>query len=317
MPCFNCRKHRCDYVTHDGKSVCCSCVEELDLHTCYQCHNLYLPEYMYDSNMCYQCKYPDGIYRYSYKPSPKFIGKGKYQFGLELEIVYNQEEPYKQFHNSIENINKKFNHVVYMKYDRCVAKVGKFRGMEVVTHPIGSDHIEKVTKDITDYLNKDYVCPDEYGDNKWSCGMHVHVGKRKLFNTQKTGLTRFMYTPSNTEFLLKFSNRTKDNFERWCENRWDSDYSIEEVVLDRTSCTCSACIPRNIMGFNLNTLELRLFKSTLDHKELMRNIQFVIALLDWHREDDDGKMNYQDFISYVRDNRKDLGYLYDYCKNYV
>lgn len=251
-----------------GKKKCDSCYKVLEISLFHR------------TGYCFECVCPEKINSYYYKPNPNFLGTGKYHFGLELEVVYDKITPYKEFHDTIEELDNLLNDFAYLKHDSSISTVreknGLYRGVEIVTQPIGTDNISEYLKRLgvvkelgfkTDYTN----C---------SCGFHIHVCRDKLRNKQLINLLKFLYKKENKEFLYNISGRKRNNFDRWCNNEWVMGDSIENVV------ETEEIIRRGIVGLKDKTLELRLFNGTVEYEILEEKVKIFEKMLEMSKKEE-------------------------------
>ncbi|BAQ85354.1 hypothetical protein [uncultured Mediterranean phage uvMED] len=111
--------------------------------------------------------------------------------------------------------------------------------------------------------------------NTRNCGMHIHVNRNSF--TGDVHLYKFhLMFYKNEEFIGWFSNRNPENLERWSNVYGVSKDRIRNRIKRKSSPKFYAVhiTPKN-------TVEIRIFRGTLDFKAFCKNIEFVFALKEF------------------------------------
>lgn len=189
--------------------------------------------------------------------------------GIELELeggfegFSNSCEKYLK--NSIDKILNPRTDVFYYKNEYCLGG-----GVEIVSHPVTLQYIHNRMK-LFEFFKK--IKEDESLFPTQGCGLHVHLSKNFFTKLEQTKLRLFFST--NSIKLRKFSMRKEDEIKEWCPFE---RYSVKDFLRKRKgyqsgeyhSCT----MERNIA----QTIEIRLFASTDNHKRFISVLQFCDAV---------------------------------------
>jgi hypothetical protein len=108
-----------------------------------------------------------------------------------------------------------------------------------------------------------------------NCGMHIHVNRNSF--TGDVHLYKFhLMFYKNEEFIRWFSNRNSENLERWSNVYGISKERIRNRIKRKSSPKFYAVhiTPKG-------TVEIRIFRGTLDFKAFCKNIEFVFAMKEF------------------------------------
>ena len=289
--CEQCSEHfGCDDLRDvGGVDVCIDCIETSgNYDTCYNCD-----EWTHSDNMSHNESedrwYCDDCYgqskrhikNYSYKPDAKFFGKGELFFGLELEVENDKKSI---DNNEMADLIKDDN--LYFKSDGSLKT-----GFEIVSHPMTFEYIIKSQLEFKDKLDK-LIGNGFRSYDSTTCGMHIHLSK-KSFGTWQ--LYRFMkFFIDNKDFVVSISQRKTEALQNWAaiENENDNDLIYKAKKKAGNS--------RRYTAINLQndaTIELRIFRGTLNFNSFMKNIQFAHAMFCFTRDEKD--MTVDNFKKYI------------------
>ena len=263
---------------------CDGCCERAGTFECDSCNRYCSDEDRYydsDDDDNYLCRWcaemgPRHIHSYGYKPTPKFKlatnqeRKGNLFFGIELEVE--KEESDVMVSKMAEKIVNE--DVYYLKKDGSLSN-----GFEIVTHPMTFEYIqeqkEKVFKSLLDKL----IAAGYRSYDSKTCGIHIHLTK-KCFSTWQ--LYRFIkFFIDNREFVTAISQREIEQLERWASIEEESTSSIiyKAKKKNGNSKRYSAV---NLQ--NSQTIEIRIFRGTLNYLSFLKNIEFCYALFNFSRD---------------------------------
>lgn len=214
---------------------------------------------------CYDDSSKGLINNYSFKPSPVFFKTGKELtkklfLGFELEIETNDSNENEQLAEKIEN------NMLYFKEDGSLNN-----GFEIISHPITPDKLRE-KKDVLSELLKTLKSEGAKSYDSDTCGMHVHISK-DAFNTRH--LYRFMlFFQENQRFIFKISQRkSMEKLERWAKFEEGNKTDIFEKAQGKKSGD-------RYMAVNLenrHTIEVRIFRGTLNEGSFFKNLEFCEA----------------------------------------
>ena len=230
-------------------------------------------------------------------------------YGIELEVNRDDIETNSNWLNTlIPEINKFIGTHAYYSWDGSV-----YNGFEIVTQP----HSEKAMRDMKWKELFEYLTSQQFTKESCKCGYHIHISKTLLGDTDdeiRETISKLIYffEAHKTE-LIKLSRRT-DACLRWC--RFYSDvnnygacvYRTDDVekqklcnifakdnkivTRDKTDAfvkyatyndavenySCRGAINLNCYK-KTNTIEIRLFRSTLDYDDFIGIFDFVTTLI--------------------------------------
>ena len=232
------------------------------------------------------------ICSYSYKPSPKYFRTGNENtdslfFGIELEVERKNSNGirHSEMAEKIENGHW------YFKNDGSLTD-----GFEIVTHPLTFNYIKQSENQFEESLvelsNNGY---NSYNAN--TCGMHIHITK-KCFTTWH--LYRFLkFFVENKDFIVAISQRKLDKLKKWAniEDDNESELIYKAKKKDGNSERYVAINLRNNA-----TVEIRIFRGTLNFNSFMKNIEFTHAVFMYTKENSEITLKgFKEYIEYSKD----------------
>lgn len=240
---------------------------------------------------CFNCvPFPSELANYTSKATDTFselIGKSsKYSthlLGIELE--YEQQQQSNQQEILFLLAKELGNHAIF-KRDGSLQK-----GVEICTRPASLDiHL----KEFNNFFNNEKIW--ERLEVKSTCGMHVHIDRRKMTALTLGKLITFMQQEYNKEFLEVIAGRKSNTF---------------AVLGDNLSITsqhrgiASTSRYRGLNVCNQHTAEIRIFRTPNNFDVFLKNMEFVSALTSFVQPANSGikHTNYESFLKYINDNR--------------
>lgn len=267
----------CQYV--DGSYWCGTCAEYYSTY-CDEC----------DTNHQGDCPNDEhcNIHNYSYKPMPRFgflSGKGdpivsgreqnphysqsgerKVFMGFEVEV-----ESYHSTRSAGADVFDSSEDFMYLKEDGSLDD-----GFEVVSHPSTLAYYDNMR----DKFFTPFTRLSELGFRAWrttTCGMHVHISR--LAFTNKAHLWRFAFFMNcNPDVLQRFAGRRSDN--------WAS-FDGQKEIASKIIAGKSKYGPERYTAVNLcnyNTVEIRIFRSSLLPRRIMANLGLVDCAVEFTRD---------------------------------
>ena len=233
---------------------------------------------------------------------PKLIGKPPYA-GFEIEI-----ELYEDTYDKIQSIYDKYK-FIYTKYD------GSLRSnIELVTEPISIDLLlNGKYHEIISTMLVELKQAGAFAEGSTTAGLHIHVS-RDLFTTGEL-YKLFTFFAVNKNRIIEFARRHKSEVNQWAAIGTHEPL-IRKIVTSRSHERHSA-----INLNNLNTIEFRIFKGTLNPLTFWKNLQFIIAVKNFLKDKPMHKMfknaieyKWENFVDYVLRNEK--GELHRYVRYY-
>jgi hypothetical protein len=217
------------------------------------------------------------INSYSYRPSMKFCSLSNENsnapfFGIELEVERKNSKGLKHKYMAGMIQHEHW----YFKTDGSLTD-----GFEIVTHPMTFNYIQQSTKEFTNSL-KLLV---ENGYNSYdanTCGMHIHISKN---NFTTWHLYRFLkFFVENKEFIVSISQRKMEKLKKWANIEDDNDTSLIYKAKKKDG-NSERYVAINLK--NSQTIEIRIFRGTLNINSFMKNIEFAHALFMYTKENKD------------------------------
>lgn len=323
MSCDDCGNtmRRDDSQTVNGRTggerdVCESC-RRGTYSFCVNCD-----EFVHDSNyagndLCYSCSDDEDdddedeeeqiIKGYSHKPRPIFFkisDTDNVFLGIELEVERGDSST--RHDDMAHMIDHDF---LYFKTDGSLDN-----GFEIVTHPMTISYVRKHKNVWAEILN--ILRSNKYRsyDTK-TCGMHIHISKN-AFTTWH--LYRFMkFFVDNADFVSKISQRKIANLDRWAAltdkpNTSQNEYSKDMLMYKakKKKGNSNRYLAVNLQ--NSNSVEVRIFRGTLNDSSFFKNIEFVQALFDYTKSISEADMSLKTFLSFIKDNNE-----YPYLRKFI
>ena len=227
------------------------------------------------NNYCESCKYRNVIRNYTYRPSDPAFFKAKktnpdYYFGLELEVLCHN--PSKSAYQILESAP---DDLIYFKDDSSIAG----QGFEMVTNPFSWSYYLKAKGDFMGILQE---MRGVGATAHKSCGIHIHVS-RSAFKSQKHlySFLRLVTAENNRAFTETMAGRSTDE---WASL---SNQGDKNTIIDKAKCKDKSSGFGRYTAVNMDnsaTIEIRIFRSTLDDLEFFKNIEYVKAMVDYTRD---------------------------------
>jgi hypothetical protein len=275
------------WANADPSSNRCNCVTCQD-HTCgNQCRNWGCRFYSADD--C-QLLVPRA---YNYREALTFHGSGPLFLGAELEL---QTRSHARSREAIEIVNKHIADKVMIKGDGSIEE----EGIELAFHPMDYDHY--VNEFPTGMLTELKALGVR---SHVSCGMHVHASRAGFSSTKHSFLwQKFFYR--NEMPIVALSRRLRDRLDRWAtfgshggqgSNRGHAKHFAKGAIGGDRYSAINAC--------NAETLEVRIFASTLSPQQFLGALGLVDASVEYTRN-----LNFEKVI-------KEKAWGFDAFKSYV
>lgn len=229
---------------------------------------------------------------YSYKPSPKYYRLNNDNdktpfFGIELEVERKNSNDIK--HSEMAEMIE-HDHW-YFKSDGSLTD-----GFEIVTHPLTFNYIKHSSKSFEDSLR--LLIDNNYNSyNANTCGMHVHITK-KCFTTWH--LYRFLkFFVENKEFIVAISQRKMEKLKKWANIEDDNDSELIYKAKKKNG-NSERYVAVNLR--NNATIEIRIFRGTLNFNSFMKNIEFCHSVFMYTKENNEISLSgFKEYLNYSKD----------------
>lgn len=226
------------------------------------------------------------IHDYSYTPDPIYYKTDRdirtnLYYGIELEVEYLGDN------TMLEGIET-MPDCVYLKSDSSIT-----RGFEIVSHPMTYNWLQdnaNIWEGILALKEKDYR-----SFNTATCGMHIHLSKAGFNWAHLYKFMYFIYNPYNATPITQLSQRSYSSLARWAEINSSDKRIIEKAISrmengDRHTAVALA---------RAHTVELRIFRGTLDSGVFWKNVEFAQALYDFSSSYSIRDMVWEVFVEFV------------------
>lgn len=217
-----------------------------------------------DADDCDDCdaphEYSSVVHDYSYKPAPEFHGTGPLYLGLELEI----NTPLGELDGAARLATDQLGNLGYLKSDSSIE-----RGFEIVTHPMSHDWAaERFPWPMLAKLRGMGCSPD-------GNGLHVHVS-RAAFDGPLHIYRWLKFFHRNQPQVIRIARRESD---RWAAFSDHSRRNAKTLAKGKAWGERYSAINTN----NTDTLELRIFASSLTEREVRAALGLAAASVEYTR----------------------------------
>lgn len=324
------------FVGWDSSDEFCeSCADELV--TCWECdtqvhqeshifQNYWRKPADYDEwfcnscleNDCYWSEYDECFYRYeentpehqsenddedsdsgnleNWKPMPIFHGESDTNsfFGIELELEFAESNfNSRETENLLLEISQQWRYGLWYHH-----RDGSLtNGIELVSHPMSAEFIQNE-------LNLDFVSVlRERGFRSWdakTCGIHIHIDRRGFDSTVHAyAFANLIY--ANPNEWQKMAGRNSTRYASFNPNERDLvAFEIKDKSRQRNRYVAVNCT-------NRNTLEVRIFRGSLNETRIRSAFELVIGAQDYTRQISIrdihlGKLRWNHFADFLRAN---------------
>ena len=273
-----------NWVENGNRKVCDDCFDEYT--ECRECGNYY-----YRDNMCYDddseefyCEdcwqnrsRVDGRIRdYSYRIEPTFhFGEEEsshaYVYGVELEVDGGGHS-----NTHANRVYEIMDGKIINKHDGSLCD-----GFEIVSYPCSlTCHKELKWREAMKYLvDNSYRSHDTD-----TCGLHVHINRGCLGANQserdQTIAKMLLFVELNWTSFVKFTRRKRGNLDRWAKRYGVKKKDTPVSMLNKAKCGDRY---RTINLSPRNTVEIRAFRGTLNHKTFYAALEFVDSMVHFCR----------------------------------
>lgn len=278
--------------------VCDKCFVENHFFRCCSCGSSFQSERYGKDDLCITCanNRVENSRNYTFKPNPKFFQNKNEKneiglfYGVELEMG---DAP--KYQDVVGFINETVGGVFYAKKDASIPAYG----CEIVTHPATlAYHIERAHWEVLLEQAKKFNLKSDELDK---CGVHIHISRGAL-------------SSKSCSMLDYFINDKKDFWKKIA--RRESHYS---AYVDKNMSSWGRQTTDRHCAVNLsneNTIEIRIFKGTLNKDYLFSYLEVCDALINFVKLFDDNLYEFQNKGNLVDDFVKFFMGKYPYLTKY-
>lgn len=237
------------------------------------------------------------------------------KFGIELECEFNisDDTERSKIVRNIRNINNGDSFY-------CVSDGSLNDGVEIVSHPMTFQAIKKFD------WNKVLGYRGRLLSNKTStCGIHIHINRDSMSVMEQYKFVQFINEQSTFGFYLSqrkvndlnswasFKSELGDELKRQLLYQYKDDLQSNQIRYSRYK---NIILGEKYYATNLlhsKTIEVRIFKGTLNQRSFLKNVEYVKSVADWVKKSD--SKNYLDFKAYWEyvQNSDKYSNLYNWC----
>lgn len=269
-------------------NICYSCADRL-YNRCENCG-----KFIRKPNIaCEECKY-SVILNYSTKPAPVFHKnkneKSKSYFGWEWEV-----EAKHSARDIAKIANKTGEGLLYCKHDGSI-----HNGCEIVTHPMTYNFFkknEKMFKEMFENIKK----AGGHSFDMENTGVHVHISRDAFIN--KDHIINFARCISQPVDYSEFISLRKGN--RYAH------YNKSTTSEIKRNLECPRDRYRAVNFCNSNTIEVRIYKGTINYDAILMYLQHIICCMEYAKTMNvSGRFSSDKLIDYILSKKcKDYGML--------
>lgn len=188
------------------------------------------------------------------------IDNPKHLFGIELEIEHKNSQA---INRTLKVVGRSLSDAAMAMHDGSLSSYG----YEIVVCPhTYTDFRKRNWRQILKDLSNDGACSYDQEEDTSSCGLHIHLNRDMFKDERQTRQYQGLYYKLR-HLLRPFSQRTASQIDSYCSFTQDSDERYSAVNLT----------PRR-------TVEVRLWRGTLNYDRFKSSIQMTFALLDFLNE---------------------------------
>lgn len=288
VKCQECGKESYSFVgenlyDHENNKVhfCAECTEK---RTAIQDHN-YLPMVRH---------FHKGI------KEGKVTDKGLY-FGFELEV----ENQYSYINRAAMAVLVKEKYgsaYIYVMGDATLED-----GIEIVSYPFTWDKYKESIDKWNDLLL--YLRSKNWKANTKKVGFHVHMTKAAFTTFHLFKFLKFFYQEHNRNFICTIAQREPEMY-------WGFGEANNVVVNAKDKNNRNQADHYHVVNLNKkDTIEIRMFKGTLEPLYFNKNIEFLHAIFKYSRDYGPNMMKYDHFVPYLQKCYKQYPCLWEFLTN--
>ena len=282
--------HLCEDCYCDGYYTCAECGEFIRQDDCYWDDIRDEPycEYCYSTEIRNQFinsyhSHDEWIVHYTENERNDYMSD-KLTLGLEIEVA-GDTDCAEGFMDKVDD------DLIHLERD------GSVEGFEIITQPMTKEYATEVFPNkISEGL--EYLIENDFRGHN-AGGIHIHVANygNMMFTVYR--LKRLLYNLDNKQqsLLLELTQRKKDNLRQWANNQVSFNMSLEYAWLQNNRYEALNLDART------ETLEFRIFNSSLRVERILKNIEMVYALLDYINSSNwNSSSDLYDWMKFVYDN---------------
>jgi hypothetical protein len=323
------------HIINDS-AVCPSCYDERICY-CLQCDTQMIDgidriHWMDDESYCPECHNEQAVvaaYDYFVDKPPFLTLSGERVrpdslfFGLEFEI----EDNWKNREVAERQLGQRCLEAVPEEWGYCKHDGSMFRGVEWVTHPMSPLFYKANRKKFDKILNQwaqDGFRVDQWDDNneRYNCGLHMHMSKAAFTSAHLYKFVRFFYKVHLRKLVQQIAERDANHYAKW--RREDLEYGVS-LAKDKRNISGDRYSVINLIGGHWHenhaqpakTVEFRLFQGTLDPKRLHKNIEFMLSVYYFTRDNSLTHITEKNYLKFLGQTKNRWRYLTNFLRKHL
>ena len=191
--------------------------------------------------------------------------------GTELELELNRNHSVHSKADIMgEFLEEEKNDMFYFKDDASLNN-----GIEFVSHPFTLQYLHhegKMEKFFKKLKKEEFQAKD-------NCGIHIHLSK-KFFTSEELQKLRIFFSVNRVE-IMKFSKKTAKSIYDYSKYEM---FSMKDFLRAPKTVTQDHRYALNLTTHLSSTIEIRVFRATLDYKKFLSILQFCDAIGNFVKE---------------------------------
>lgn len=302
------------HETHDGQIICDTCFEN-HFRECDSCHEIFHEDDMHwddygDYCYCDNCWEEEDShqiiksYHSSSRPDIEIqrTSEDSIQdatFGTEIECECVGCNCRDDVASAVDNIVNKCDDLFMFEDDGSLSD----NGYETISQPFTMRWF-KQNKELFEEMFKTMIDMGARSHDTNTCGFHVHFGRHFFGNKQNESIDRLVYLFEKYKTQLQVFSRRKSY--NWCEFPRNRAYNnIEWSKLDEVKGLDKNAFKGHHSAINLEnyeTIEIRIFKGTLNFKTYYATLELVNNIMHYVRDKSDEEVEkgeFEDILDYL------------------
>lgn len=288
--CISCGEWVCRedaIISSDGESMCVTCFNRDGWAVCDDCgrfvHHTNRGRYGYYCDDCIDNHQPASCHLRGYHCGPEICFNGEYgydeydadrvYYGLEIET--DNGEHIKDYVDNLYSVSEKES-LFYMEHDGSLED-----GVEIISQPMDWEHIqsfpfEKIHEVAKHYGFKSY--------NTRTCGLHIHFSRSPYADQGELFEAKLLYYFEKYQKQIEKIARRK--YGQWCSPypvTDDGEIPDHITLINKVrDIKCDHDDRYHAVNLtNSNTIEIRVFKGTLNENTIKASVEFVKLAADY------------------------------------
>ncbi|MCQ2911555.1 MAG: hypothetical protein MJ244_05120 [Clostridia bacterium] len=308
------------YIEDKEEYVCDSCYHDNNYFQCDSCGNYYSEDVLRtDDDGCCYCEdcyeeispilsYPTKIEDIAgvklFQTTDEDKKDLKLFYGIELEVVADYN--FKQSVNHTKELLGEEN--IICKRDGSLDS----GGYEIVTAPMSYNRHHEFWRNFFEVeRNGKHYAKDLSSFNTNCCGIHIHVSRKALQLSDICKIVFFINEASNNTFVNFIASRSENEYAQIKRKTLSELQSIQKFgKLDGYNDRYEA-----VNLNNTDTIEIRIFKGTVEQISFFKNLEFVDCLIKFVRNKKFLQLSYDEFLKFLAKYKDRYKNLYEWIMN--